>query len=62
MGCRVSSTGLKSVELDKLTTEQIIINYEGLQHFHNYDILLPTVTEGSYNLREDLDDIMFSNT
>ena len=28
---RISATGLKSVELDELTTNQIIINNEGLQ-------------------------------
>ena len=46
MESRVSATGLKSVELDELTTDQIIINNEGLQYFHKYTILLPTVTEG----------------
>ena len=29
MESRVSATGLKSVELDELTTDQIIINNEG---------------------------------
>ena len=52
MESRVSATCLKSVELDELTTDQIIINYEGLQYFHEYTILLPTVTEGYYNLQE----------
>ena len=46
MESRVSATGLKSVELDELTTDQIIINNEGLQYLHKYNILLPTVTEG----------------
>ena len=36
MEIRVSATGLKSVELDELTTDQIIINNEGLQYFHKY--------------------------
>ena len=31
---RISATGLKSVELDKLTTNQININNEGLQYKH----------------------------
>ena len=59
---RISATGLKSVEIDELTTNQIIINNEGLQYYHNYNILLPTVTEGYYNLQEELDNIMISNT
>ena len=59
---RISATGLKSVELDELTTNQIIINNEGLQYKHKYNILLPTITEGYYNLQEELDTIMISNT
>ena len=59
---RISATGLKSVELDELTTNQIIINNEGLQYKHKYNILLPTITEGYYNLQEELDNIMISNT
>ena len=35
MESRVSATGLKSVELDEITTDQIIINNEGLQYLHN---------------------------
>ena len=62
MESRVSATGLKSVELDELTTDQIIINNEGLQYLHKYNILLPTVTEGFYNLQEEMDNIMISNT
>ncbi len=62
MESRVSATGLKSVELDELTTDQIIINNEGLQYLHKYNILLPTITEGYYNLPEELDNIMISNT
>ena len=62
MESRISATGLKSVELDELTTNQIIINNEGLQYYHNYNILLPTVTERYYNLQEELDNIMISNT
>jgi hypothetical protein len=61
MESRVSATGLKSVELDELTTDQII-NNEGLQYFHKYTILLPTVTEGYNTLQEELDNIMISNT
>ena len=38
MDSRVSATGLKSVELDELTTNQIIINNEGLQYLHKYNI------------------------
>ena len=53
---------MKSVELDELTTNQIIINNEGLQYLHKYNILLPTITEGYYNLQEELDNIMISNT
>ena len=33
-----------------------------MQYYHNYNILLPTVTEGYYNLQEELDNIMISNT
>ena len=55
MESRISATGLKSVELDELTTDQIIINNEGLQYLHKYNILLPTMTEGYYNLQEELD-------
>ena len=33
---RISATGLKFVELDELTTNQIIINNEGLQYKHKY--------------------------
>ncbi len=62
MESRVSATGLKSVELDELTTDQIIINNEGLQYLHKYNILLPTMTEWYYNLQEELDNIMISNT
>ena len=62
MESRISATGLKSVEIDELTTNQIIINNEGLQYYHNYNILLPTITEGYYNLQEELDNIMISNT
>ena len=59
---RISATGLKSIEIDELITPQIIINNEGLQYLHKYNILLPTVTEGFYNLQEELDNIMISNT
>jgi len=59
---RISATGLKSVEIDELTTDQIIINNEGLQYLHKYNILLPTMTEGFYNLQDELDNIMISNT
>jgi hypothetical protein len=62
MESRISATGLKSVELDELTTDQIIINNEGLQYLHKYNILLPTMTEGYYNLQEEMDNIMISNT
>jgi hypothetical protein len=59
---RISATGLKSVEIDELNTSKIIINNEGLQYYHEYNILLPTVTEGFYNLQEEWDNIMISNT
>ncbi len=59
---RISATGLKSVEIDELNTSKIIINNEGLQYYHKYNILLPTVTEGFYNLQEEMDKIMISNT
>jgi len=59
---RISATGLKSIEIDELNTPQIIINNEGLQYLHKYNILLPTVTEGFYNLQEEMDNIMISNT
>ncbi len=35
---RILATGLKSVELDELNTPQIIINNEGLQYCHDYNI------------------------
>ena len=59
---RISATGLKSIEIDELNTPQIIINNEGLQYLHKYNILLPTISEGYYNLQEELDNIMISNT
>ena len=34
MDSRVSATGLKSVELDELTTNQITTNNEGLHYLH----------------------------
>ena len=51
---RISATGLKSVEIDELTTDKIIINNEGF--------LLPTMDEGFYNLQDEMDNIMLSNT
>ncbi len=62
MDSRISATGLKSVELNELTTNKIILNNGGLQYFHKYNILLPTVTEGYYNLQEEWDNIIISNT
>ena len=62
MESRISATGLKSVELDELTTNEIIINDGGLQYLHKYNLFLPTMTEGYYNLQEELDNIMISNT
>jgi hypothetical protein len=59
---RISATGFKSVEIDELNTSKIIINNEGLQYYHEYNILLPTVTEGFYNLQQEWDNIMISNT
>ena len=35
---RISATGLKSIEIDELNTPQIIINNEGLQYYHEYNI------------------------
>ncbi len=40
----------------------MIINNEGLQYLHKYNILLPTMSEGFYNLQDELDNIMISNT
>jgi hypothetical protein len=59
---RISATGLKSIEIDNLNTPQIIINNEGLQYYHEYNILLPTINKGFYNLQEEMDNIMISNT
>ncbi len=59
---RISANGLKSVEIDELNTPPIIINNEGLQYFHKYNLVIPTVTEGFYNLQEEMDNIMISNT
>jgi hypothetical protein len=42
---RNSVTGLKSVEKDELNTNKKIINNEGLQYYHEYYILLPTVND-----------------
>ncbi len=59
---RISATGLKSIEIDELNTPQIIINNEGLQYYHEYNILLPTINKRFYNLQEEMDNIMISNT
>ena len=59
---RISATGLKSVEIDELTTDKIKINEQGLEYLHKYNILLPTMTEGFYNLQDEMDNIMISNT
>ncbi len=59
---RISATGLKSVEIDELNTGKIILNNEGLQYYHEYNILLPTLNQGFYNLQEEMDNIMISNT
>ena len=56
------ASGLQSVELDELTTNQIIINNDGLQYKHRYNILLPTINECYYNLQEEMDNIIISNT
>ncbi len=45
-----------------MNTPQIIINNEGLQYYHEYNILLPTINKGFYNLQEEMDNIMISNT
>ncbi len=52
----------KPVEIDELNASKIIINNEGLQYYHEYNILLPTMNQGFYNLQEEIDDIMISNT
>ncbi len=52
------------MSIDELTTNQTyqrIINNEGLQYFHKYNILLPTMTENYYNLQEELDNILLLN-
>ena len=48
--------------MDELSTDQIIINNEGLQYLHKYNNFLQTITEGYYNSQEELDNIMISNT
>ena len=35
---RISATGLKSIEIDELNTSKIIINNEGLQYYHDYNL------------------------
>jgi hypothetical protein len=40
----------------------MIINNEGLQYLHKHNILLPTRAEAYYNLQEEMDNIMISNT
>ncbi len=59
---RISATARKSVEIDELNTPQmiIIIDNEVLQHFHKYNLLIPSVTEGFYNSQEEMDNIMIS--
>ena len=59
---RISATGLKSVEIDELTTDKIKINEQGLEYLHKYNILLPTMPERFYNLQDEMDNIMISNT
>ncbi len=59
---RISATGFKSIEIDELNTLQIIINNEGLQYYHEYNILLPTINKGFYDLQEEMDSIMISKT
>ncbi len=59
---RISATGLKAVELDEISTNQIIINNKGLQYCHKANMFLPTISEGYYSLQEDLNNIMISNT
>ncbi len=65
----ISATGLKFVEIDELNAIIIIIiiiiiNNEGLQYSHQCNILIPTVSQGfiNYNLQEEMDNIMISNT
>ncbi len=58
----ISATVLKSIEIDELNTSKIIVNNEGLQYYHENNILLLTVTKGFYNLQEEMDNIMISNT
>ncbi len=60
MDSRVSATGLKSVELDELTTNQIIINKD-YNIFTNI-IFFTNSHWRNYNLQEELDNIMISNT
>ena len=59
---RISATGLKSIEIDELKTDKIIIDNTGLQYLHEYNVLLPTMNEGYYNLQEEMTNIMISNT
>jgi hypothetical protein len=35
---KISATGLKSVEIDELNTNKIIVNNEELQYYHEYNI------------------------
>jgi hypothetical protein len=48
--------------MDELNPPQIIIDNEGLQYSHKENILIPTVTGGFYNLQEEMDNIVISNT
>ena len=59
---RISATGLKSIEIDELKTDKIIIDDTGLQYLHEYNVFLPTMNEGYYNLQEEMTNIMISNT
>ena len=59
---RISATGLKSVDLDEINTNKITIDETGLNYYHDYNILLPTMNAGYYNLQDEMDNIMISNT
>jgi hypothetical protein len=56
------ATGLKSIEIDEIKTDKIIIDNTGLQYLHEYNVLLPTMNERYYNLQEEMTNIMISNT
>jgi hypothetical protein len=58
---RILTTGLKSVEIDEINTNDSN-EFEGLEYLHEFIILIRTVNEGFFNLQEEMDNIIITNT